>query len=405
MAHHPIIDKTARMVFVSGISNELLEDKLKELLGKIGAVLSFKIIYDKETGKSRGCAVCEYKDQETALNAVKTLNNFEIGGRLLKVDHALNEKSRLEIISVMQNTRNNDQSMSEKTPETISKAVSSLPPEQMFELLKQMKQCVQNNSTEAKNMLLQNPQLAYALLQALVVMRIVDPQIAFTALSNSNSAMTVTASNLIANLNSDSSISASNMINRVSSSTTVAPVESKVPMKTTVSNSVSFMSAPKTPVPPPAPSIPFTTVAPPAPTVHDVDLRIVNASPSNRTEQDKLKLVTAGSELLKRDPRLQIQDSQPVSGPRTTSVSNAPVVPVTTAVSSVRVTSTSVTASSTPVNSSTKSTTSSNTPDNEKAALIMQVLRLTDAQIAMLPPEQRQSIMLLKEQIAKSTKR
>lgn len=43
----------------------------------------------------------------------------------------------------MQNTRNNDQSMSEKTPETISKAVSSLPPEQMFELLKQMKQCVQ----------------------------------------------------------------------------------------------------------------------------------------------------------------------------------------------------------------------------------------------------------------------
>lgn len=32
---------------------------------------------------------------------------------------------------------------SEKTPETISKAVASLPPEQMFELLKQMKQCVQ----------------------------------------------------------------------------------------------------------------------------------------------------------------------------------------------------------------------------------------------------------------------
>lgn len=28
-------------------------------------------------------------------------------------------------------------------------------------------------------MLLQNPQLAYALLQALVVMRIVDPQVAF----------------------------------------------------------------------------------------------------------------------------------------------------------------------------------------------------------------------------------
>lgn len=56
------------------------------------------MICDKETGKSRGCAVCEFKDQETALNSVKTLHNFEVAGRHLKVDHALNEKSRLEMI-------------------------------------------------------------------------------------------------------------------------------------------------------------------------------------------------------------------------------------------------------------------------------------------------------------------
>lgn len=36
----------------------------------------------------------------------------------------------------------------------------------------------QNNPTEARQMLLQNPQLAYALIQAQVVMRIVDPQTA-----------------------------------------------------------------------------------------------------------------------------------------------------------------------------------------------------------------------------------
>merc|ERR1712038_1350006 len=66
----------------------------------------------------------------------------------------------------------------EKAPEAISKAVASLPPEQMFELMKQMKMCIQNNPQEARNMLLQNPQLAYALLQAQVVMRIVDPETA-----------------------------------------------------------------------------------------------------------------------------------------------------------------------------------------------------------------------------------
>ena len=48
----------------------------------------------------------------------------------------------------------------------ISQAVASLPPDQMYELMKQMKLCIQNNPNEARNMLLQNPQLAYALLQA-----------------------------------------------------------------------------------------------------------------------------------------------------------------------------------------------------------------------------------------------
>lgn len=42
---------------------------------------------------------------------------------------------------------------------------------------------------------------------------------------------------------------------------------------------------------------------------------------------------------------------------------------------------------------------------SEKAALIMQVLQLSDEQIAMLPPEQRSSILVLKEQIAKSNQR
>lgn len=42
------------------------------------------------------------------------------------------------------NPENNfDNVDAEKVPEAISKAVASLPPEQMFELMKQMKQCVQ----------------------------------------------------------------------------------------------------------------------------------------------------------------------------------------------------------------------------------------------------------------------
>lgn len=43
--------------------------------------------------------------------------------------------------------------------------------------------------------------------------------------------------------------------------------------------------------------------------------------------------------------------------------------------------------------------------DQDKTALIIQVLQLTDDQIAVLPPEQRAAIMKIKEEIARSTQR
>ena len=48
--------------------------------------------------------------------------------------------------------------------------------------MKQMKLCIQNNMNEARTMLLNNPQLAYALLQAQVIMKIVEPQVAMALL-------------------------------------------------------------------------------------------------------------------------------------------------------------------------------------------------------------------------------
>lgn len=78
---------------------------------------------------------------------MRNLNGYEIGGRNLRVDNACTEKSRME----MQNLLNQppvenpygEPIQAEKAPEAISKAVASLPPEQMFELMKQMKLCVQ----------------------------------------------------------------------------------------------------------------------------------------------------------------------------------------------------------------------------------------------------------------------
>lgn len=78
---------------------------------------------------------------------MRNLNGYEIGGRNLRVDNACTEKSRME----MQNLLNQppvenpygEPIQAEKAPEAISKAVASLPPEQMFELMKQMKTTIQ----------------------------------------------------------------------------------------------------------------------------------------------------------------------------------------------------------------------------------------------------------------------
>jgi cleavage stimulation factor subunit 2 len=60
-------------------------------------IVSCRLVYDRETGKPKGYGFCEYKDQETALSAMRNLNGYEIGGRTLRVDNACTEKSRLEM--------------------------------------------------------------------------------------------------------------------------------------------------------------------------------------------------------------------------------------------------------------------------------------------------------------------
>uniref|UniRef100_A0A665U7Z6 RRM domain-containing protein n=1 Tax=Echeneis naucrates TaxID=173247 RepID=A0A665U7Z6_ECHNA len=179
----PAVDRSLRSVFVGNIPYEATEEQLKDIFSEVGLVVSFRLVYDRETGKPKGYGFCEYQDQETALSAMRNLNGREFSGRALRVDNAASEKNKEELKSLgtgapIIESPYGDSIQPEEAPESISRAVASLPPEQMFELMKQMKLCVQNSPQEARNMLLQNPQLAYALLQAQVVMRIVDPEIA-----------------------------------------------------------------------------------------------------------------------------------------------------------------------------------------------------------------------------------
>ncbi|KAL1505514.1 hypothetical protein ABEB36_005062 [Hypothenemus hampei] len=399
-----IMDKSMRSVFVGNIPYEATEEKLKDIFGEVGQVLSFKLVFDRETGKPKGYGFCEYRDQETALSAMRNLNGYEIGGRNLRVDNACTEKSRME----MQNLLNQppvenpygEPVQAEKAPEAISKAVASLPPEQMFELMKQMKTTIQNNPSEARQMLLQNPQLAYALLQAQVVMKIIDPH---------------TAASLL------------HPVNQVPA--TLMPGDKNVPIQVPINReyqaSPAPVAAPRQEFQPvPAPVLPNHS-APVFTGGQDVDLRAldprtpVDPRLNRMADQDMRQMPPAQltnplppvGENFSRDPREGRNGpsgfpTDPRQGGRmdprqkSSSAQSTPSGPTPSSrqAASSATQSTMNTLSSVGANGGMPPGAS----DQEKAALIMQVLQLSDEQIAMLPLEQRTSILVLKEQIAKS---
>ncbi|XP_050529757.1 cleavage stimulation factor subunit 2 [Daktulosphaira vitifoliae] len=386
MSDQNILDKSMRSVFVGNIPYEATEEKLKDIFNEVGPVISFKLVYDRETGKPKGYGFCEYKDQETALSAMRNLNGYEIGGRTLRVDNACTEKSRLEMQSLMMGMPTSENHYgeavsAEKAPEHISSAVASLPPEQMFELMKQMKVCIQNNPAEARNMLLQNPQLGYALLQAQVIMKIVDPQIAVSMLHSAHKVPPP----LIPN-----------------TTVTTAPVNTvpRMPIN-------DVWTQPK-------PSVP--NIQQHSFPVEDMDLRQMNRvrvmDQDLRQPPPQIPISQSISSMpiepipsqnipISRDPRAANMDSDirqfTIRDPRSNN-NIAPPAVIMPQIPSQQL------PSSRPQPTQQQSKPASST-DTEKAALIMQVLQLTDEQIAMLPAEQRQSILVLKEQIAKSAQR
>ncbi|GIX74300.1 cleavage stimulation factor subunit 2 [Caerostris extrusa] len=167
-------ERSMRSVFVGNIPYEATEEQLKDIFAEVGPVVSFS-----------GYGFCEYKDQEMALSAMRNLNSYELNGRALRVDNAASEKSKEELKNLQASLGGppvespyGPEVLPEKAPDAISKVMCSVPPEQLYELMIQMKTCIENNPNEARNLLMQNPQLSYALLQTQVIMKIIDTETA-----------------------------------------------------------------------------------------------------------------------------------------------------------------------------------------------------------------------------------
>ncbi|KAG6835783.1 hypothetical protein H0H93_014718 [Arthromyces matolae] len=149
-------------------------------------------------------------DHETALSAVRNLNNTDVGGRPLRIDLAdsdpfLEGKTtvRGELIDggtpgpsePRQGWRGGGGDRHDSSPafpslppgvqipagasalDYISQTLATMAPNQLMEVLAQMKAYVITHPEQARTLLVNNPQFAYALFQALLLNKIVDSAI------------------------------------------------------------------------------------------------------------------------------------------------------------------------------------------------------------------------------------
>lgn len=59
------------VVFVGNIPYDVTEEQIVDIMKGVGPVVSFRLMFDRETGRSKGFGFCEYTDVETASSALR----------------------------------------------------------------------------------------------------------------------------------------------------------------------------------------------------------------------------------------------------------------------------------------------------------------------------------------------
>jgi RNA recognition motif-containing protein len=81
-------------IYVGNLSFGASEADLEQAFGEYGEVASVNIIKDRDTGRSRGFAFVEMRDDRSAKEAIEGVNLREIDGRSVTVNEARPREDR-----------------------------------------------------------------------------------------------------------------------------------------------------------------------------------------------------------------------------------------------------------------------------------------------------------------------
>ncbi|XP_056171507.1 29 kDa ribonucleoprotein A, chloroplastic [Syzygium oleosum] len=79
---------SSNRVYVGNLSWGVDDLALETLFSEQGRVLEAKVVYDRETGRSRGFGFVSYGSADEVNNAIDSLNGVDLNGRSIRVTHA-----------------------------------------------------------------------------------------------------------------------------------------------------------------------------------------------------------------------------------------------------------------------------------------------------------------------------
>lgn len=88
----PLYPETEYKLFVGNLSWSVTSESLTEMFSAHGNVVGARVLYDGETGRSRGYGFVSYSTQSEMETALQVLNGAELEGRSLRVSLAEGKK-------------------------------------------------------------------------------------------------------------------------------------------------------------------------------------------------------------------------------------------------------------------------------------------------------------------------
>ncbi len=79
----------AKKLYVGNLSYNTTEDGLRNLFSQFGSIVSAKIIFDRDTGNSKGFGFVEMAADEEATAAIAGTNGRDFDGRQIRVNEAM----------------------------------------------------------------------------------------------------------------------------------------------------------------------------------------------------------------------------------------------------------------------------------------------------------------------------